>query len=519
MKNKTFLVGAIAGAGVAAAALAGAGLQWPGAAAQPVSQSAQLVRTGGQAAFAPPPGAPLTFADIIERVAPAVVSIETRSKVRADQLRRIPGFENFPFAVPGQPAQPGARGGQPTPAPQAEDDDAPEQFGAGSGFFISADGYVVTNNHVVENADEITVKLTDDRELKARVVGRDEATDMAVLKVDGGPFPFVDFETAAKPRVGDWVIAIGNPFTLGGTVTAGIVSAFSRDIGDQYVDYIQIDAPINRGNSGGPTFDVYGRVIGINTAIYSPNGAYAGIGFAIPADVADAISKQLISGGKVARGYLGVTIASVGDDIKDSLNLPNKNGAYVTETTPGGPADRAGVKVGDIVTKLNGQPVKDNTELTRRVAQARAGDVLKLEVLRNGKPVALEVRSGVRPTEAELAARNGGDDSSRVTPPPATEGTAVLGINVAPLDAAVRKRFSLDNGVNGVAITGVTPQTEAAKKGFRPGDVIVMADNRDITSVAEFQAAVNAVKSSGRPSVLLLVKREGRNIPVAVAVK
>ncbi len=514
LKNKTFIAGVVAGAGVACAALAGVGLQWPQASAQPapISQSAQLIRTGGQV-VAPPPGAPTSFADIVDKVAPAVVSIETRSKVSAETLKKVPGFENFPFVTPSQPKGDGSGD---------DEQEAPEQFGAGSGFFISSDGYIVTNNHVVENADEIKVKMTDDRELRATVVGRDLATDLAVIKVEGAGFPFVDFEKSAKPRVGDWVIAIGNPFTLGGTVTAGIVSAYSRDIGEQYVDYIQIDAPINRGNSGGPTFDIYGRVIGVNTAIYSPNGAYAGIGFAIPADVADAITKQLISGGKVSRGYLGVTISPLTEDIQKSLALASKNGAYVTELVPGGPSDRAGLKVGDIVVRLNGQAIKDNTELTRRVAMARAGDVLHLDVIRAGRPMTVDVKSGLRPSEQELAAKagdGGGGGTSKATPKPQVEvaPSAVLGLNIAPLDASARKLYSLPAGLTGVVITGTVAHTDAAKKGFHPGDVIVMADNRPINSVAEFIQVVNAVKASGRPSVLLLVQRGGRNAPVAVA--
>jgi serine protease Do len=509
LKNKTFIAGAIAGAGVACAAVAGAGLQWPQAAAQE-SQSAQVVKIGASGVVAPPPGAPITFADIVDKVSPAVVSIETRSKVNAESLRKIPGFENFPFAVPQQPGQGG--GGQ----DKDEDNEPPEQFGAGSGFFISPDGYIVTNNHVVEGADEITVKMTDNRELKAKVIGRDTATDLAVIKVEGRDFKYVDFESGAKPRVGDWVIAIGNPFTLGGTVTAGIVSAYSRDIGEAYVDYIQIDAPINRGNSGGPTFDVYGRVIGVNTAIYSPNGAYAGIGFAIPADVASSITKELIANGKIARGYLGVTISSITDDMAQSLNLPNHAGAYVTDVVAGGPSDKAGIKVGDIITRLNGQPVKDNTELTRRVALARVGDTLHLDVLRAGKPLALEVRSGVRPSEEELAQQNG-RGGAHSTPAPTPDASApVLGLSVAPVDPASRQRYNLDSGARGVVITGIAPHTQAAKKGFRPGDVVVMADNRPVVGVSDFTAAVNAVKASGRPSVLLLVQRDGRNIPVTI---
>jgi serine protease Do len=521
LKNKTFIVGAIAGAGVACAALAGAGLQWPQAAAQ--SRSAMLVPAGGQVNVAPPPGAPTTFADIVEKVSPAVVSIETRAKVNAEALRRIPGFENFPFAVPQQPNQKGqgGKGGQGGQGGQGgdqgdKDEDTPEQFGAGSGFFISPDGYIVTNNHVVEGADEIKVKFPDDHELTAKVVGRDTSTDLAVIKVEGHDFPFVDFETAAKPRVGDWVIAIGNPFTLGGTVTAGIVSAYSRDIGEQYVDYIQIDAPINRGNSGGPTFDVYGRVIGVNTAIYSPNGAYAGIGFAIPADLANSITKELIAHGKIDRGYLGVTISAITDDIAQSLSLPGKNGAYVTEVTAGGPSDRAGVRVGDIITALDGKKVKDNTELTRRVALARAGQDLHLEVLRAGRPVAITVRSGVRPSDEQLASQERNSKEGAAPSTPSIQGTSVLGLEVAPLDQASRRQFSVPSNVNGVVITGVVRGSPAAKKPFRPGDVVVMADNRPVSSVADLQSAVAAVKSSGRPSVLLLIERDGRNYPTVV---
>ncbi|MGZ8406951.1 MAG: S1C family serine protease, partial [Caulobacteraceae bacterium] len=258
VKKTGYFVGAVAGAGVAAAALAGAGMSWPPAHAEQMP----VIRASTAPIFAPPPGAPLSFADIFDRVSPAVVSIDVTTKVDAKKLRTIPGFENFPFDLVPK--------GQ-TPNPDDKDKDAgPQALSSGSGFFISPDGYIVTNNHVLENATEIKVTLKDERELVARVIGRDEATDLAVIKVDGRDFPYVNFENASKPRVGDWVIAVGNPFGLGGTATAGIVSAYGRDIGDTaFVNYIQIDASINRGNSGGPTFDIYGRVIGVNTAIFS----------------------------------------------------------------------------------------------------------------------------------------------------------------------------------------------------------------------------------------------------------
>ncbi len=514
-KNKTFIVGAIAGAGVAAAALAGAGLTWPGANAQSAPPPAQLVRTQGPVVFAPPPGAPMSFADIIDRVSPAVVSIETRSQVTAGSLRNIPGLENFPFNV-----QPDPEGGEQNGQPADPNDN--EQLGAGSGFFISADGYVVTNNHVVEGATEITVKLKDERELKARVVGRDENTDLAVLKVEGQGFPFVEFESNANPRVGDWVIAVGNPFGLGGTATAGIVSAYGRNVGDQYVDYLQIDAPINRGNSGGPTFDIYGRVIGVNSAIYSPNGMSAGIGFAIPADIAERITKQLISGGRVTRGYLGVTIGAITPEIAESLGLGARSGAYITEVTPGGPAAQAGLEVGDIVVRMNGQPVKDNTDLTRRVGMAQSGQTIQLDVLRNGRQVPINVRSGVRPSEAELAARargaDGEDETAQAVRPGSVGGTPFIGgLSVSPLDSATRQRFSIPAGVNGLVVTDVQRGSAAARIQLRPGDVITRVDNQPTTTVGQAQGVVDRLRAAGRPSALLLVVRNGGNNPVPLA--
>jgi serine protease Do len=518
LRNKTFIVGAVAGVGMAAAALAGAGAPWQGA----FAQGSQAIQPSTTPIFSPPPGAPMSFADIIDRVSPAVVQIETRSKVKAENLRQLP-FPGFPFELQpgpngrGQGGQ-GGNGGGGRGQQGEQDEDAPEQIGAGSGFFISQDGYIVTNNHVVDGADEITVTLKDQRQLKAKVVGRDPATDLAVVKVDGTNFPFVEFETKAKPRVGDWVVALGNPFGLGGTATAGIVSAYGRDIGEQYVDYIQIDAPINRGNSGGPTFDIYGRVIGVNTAIYSPNGASAGIGFAIPADVAESTTQSLITRGHIDRGYLGVTIGAVNEDIQKSLGLAAKQGAYVTDVTPGGPSDKAGIKVGDIVLKLNGQPMKDNNDLSRHVALAHPGDVLHLEVLREGRTLNVEVRSGLRPSESEIAKLNGqgGDEEDKSQGPTETRGPVILGMNVAPINPSTRQKYNLGQNASGVVVTDVQQHTQASKIGLRPGDVVVLADNHPVTSAAELEAAVNGVKASKREKVLLLVQRDGRNQPVVL---
>lgn len=507
-----FVVGAVAAVGVGAAALAGVGLRMsPAAAEQPM-----LMKTANTAAmFAPPPGAPMSFADIFEQVSPAVVSIDVTSKVDAGAaLRRIPGLENFPFdLVPrGQPKGEEGEQGEGGPA-------LPRAQSSGSGFFISPDGYIVTNNHVVENALKIKVTLKDGRELDADVIGRDEGTDLAVVKVrGGGKHPFVNFENSAKPRVGDWVIAVGNPFGLGGTATAGIISSYGRDIGDSFVDYIQIDAPINRGNSGGPTFDIYGRVIGVNTAIFSPSGGSVGIGFAIPADVVDTITKQLIAGGKVTRGYMGATVQNFTTDMAEAQGL-NQKGAIVADTVPGGPAARAGLKAGDVVLAVNGVAVTSSTELTRQVAMASAGGLLQLEIFRNGKRQTIDVRSGVRPSEKELqaSANDNGDPGSAA--PDGVQRPVVIGMGLAPLDEALRRRYSIPASVRtGAVITSVRADSDAGEKGLRPGDVVVIASGQPVNSASDVSGAVEAAKRAERPSVLLGVSRGGRTLYIALKI-
>jgi serine protease Do len=434
-KKTGFIVGAVAGAGVAAAALAGVGLRLPEASAD--NARPKLIQTSGAPIFAPPPGSPLSFADIFDRVSPAVVQINVTSK--AEKPKGIPGFQNFPFDIVPRGGRPG-QGGRTPPGGDDEDgsdgapggEEAPGAMASGSGFFISPDGYIVTNNHVVENSTDIKVVLKDERELSAKVVGRDEGTDLAVIKVEGKNFPFVNFENSARPRVGDWVIAVGNPFGLGGTATAGIISYSGRDIGETFVDYIQIDAPINRGNSGGPTFDIYGRVIGVNTAIFSPSGGSVGIGFAIPADVADGITKQLMSGGKITRGYLGATIQPVTPEIADSVGMPGKKGALVAELVPGGPAEKAGVLPGDVVLAVNGHSVKNASELTREVASSRSGDMLNLSIMRAGQARTIQVKSGVRPSEADLARAQGKDPNERGATPETPQATRPMALGRCP---------------------------------------------------------------------------------------
>ncbi len=504
LKNRSAIAGAIIGltlgAGVAAAAISGIGHGLGG------YDGASLIRASDLTPIKPPAGAPMSFADLIERVSPAVVSIETKGKMKVDTgLPNIPGFN-----VPGQ-----------------EDGQSKEQEvrGAGSGFFISADGYVVTNNHVIEGATDITVKLTNDKELKATVVGRDVGTDLAVLKVEGKDFPFVRFELEHKPRVGDWVIAMGNPFNFNNTATAGIVSAYGRDLkdsssGPDYVDYLQIDAAINRGNSGGPTFDLYGRVIGINTAIVTPSGANAGVGFAIPADVASKITTQLMKGTKIQRGYIGVEVMSVTPDNAEALGITDTTGAYIANTTRNGPADKAGLQIGDIVKSVNGGDVKSPTDLTRRVADVKVGEKVNVVVLRNGKMVTLAITAALRPSEEELAkGLNAGSDDDSAAPGTSSGSAPVLGLSVKPITPDTRKTFGLDADINGLVITDLVDSSDGAQKGLKPGDVIIRANNQLVTTQAEFIKIVDELQKAGRPSILLLINRDGHNVPLPLSLK
>ncbi len=522
-KKTGYLLGAVAGAGVMAAAVAGAGMQLPAAHAQ--LTGGEVIKASTAPIFAPPPGAPMSFADIFDRVSPAVVSINVTSRVDASSLRQIPGL---PFGIPiprggGGGDDDNDGGGDQGGRTEKGQPRLPTQQSSGSGFFISADGYIVTNNHVVENAESIKVVLKDETELDAEVVGRDEATDLAVIKVKGrgGPFPFVNFENAGKPRVGDWVITVGNPFGLGGTATAGIVSAYGRDIGETFVDYIQIDAPINRGNSGGPTFDVYGRVIGVNTAIFSPSGGSVGIGFAIPSDVAESVTKQLINGGKIERGYIGATIQNFTSEMAEAQGLDGQKGAIVADLSPGGPSQRAGLQIGDVVTGVNGVAVKSSSDLTRQVARVRAGDNLKLDIIRDGKRQQVNVRSGTRPSERELAANDNSGGTGRPGAPgaPSAGRAPVLGMSLSPLDDAARNRLSLPAEVRGALVDNVDQSSDAGSKGLRRGDVITLANGRPVVQPGDFAAIVEAAKKAGRTSVLVGVYRNGRTafLPIKIS--
>jgi serine protease Do len=491
-------------------------VSWPLAGAAAIALSATGGYLASQAARAAPVNpliarsvapVPRSFADLVQEVAPAIVSIDivgkrdNRSVAYDDATPPVPfGFrrhgdgnnddQGSPFDF--DPRQFFQQFGAPQQAQPSEPIRA-----SGSGFFISPDGYILTNNHVVQDAQEITVHTKDDREMKARLVGRDPATDLAVIKVDGQHLPYVSFEDRAMPRVGDWVVAVGNPFGLGGTATAGIVSALGRKNVSQssYVDYMQIDAPINRGNSGGPTFDVEGRVVGVNTAIFSPSGGSVGIGFDIPADVAASVSKQLIAHGKIVRGYIGAQIQDVTADIADSIGLNNQKGALVADVTDGGPAQKAGLKAGDVVVDVNGHEVASASDLTRQVALASPGQDIRLRIRRDGAMQTLMVHSGQRPSEAELAEGGQADSDG---------GARVLGMQLAP------------DSSGGLKIEGVHGGSDASAKGLQAGDVIRRAGDKAVASVSDLTATIDAAKKAGRKDVLLLIARNGHQLFVPV---
>ena len=366
--------------------------------------------------------------------------------------------------------------------------------GEGSGFFISADGYAVTNNHVVNRAKSVQITTDDGTVYTAQVVGTDPKTDLALIKVEGNKdFPFVKFAEHA-PQVGDWVVAVGNPFGLGGTVTAGIVSARGRDIGaGPYDDYVQIDAPINKGNSGGPAFDVDGKVIGVNTAIFSPSGGSVGIGFDIPADTAKLVVAQLKENGHVTRGWLGVQIQPVTADIADSLGLKKAAGAMVDEPQSGSPAAKAGIQSGDVITAVNGAPVKDARELARAIGTMAPDTPVKLDIVRNSEPRTITVTLAQMPNEQRANA----DDSDGVKP---TSGVPHLGLQLAPASEVSGA------GDKGVVITAVEPDGPAAEQGLETGNVILEVSGKPVANAGDVRKALSEAKSQGKHQILIRAK-------------
>jgi serine protease Do len=455
-------------------------------------------------------GAPFSFADLVERVSPAVVTITSEtvdtSPTGADDLPAP--FRDF-FNQYGQ----GQGGAQPRTPHKA--------ISAGSGFIIDKAGFVVTNNHVIENSHKITVKLPDGRSFEAKLIGTDPLTDIALLKIKADrALPTVEFGDDRQVRVGDWVVAVGNPFGLSNSVTAGIVSSLGRDIGNgPYTDFIQIDAPINRGNSGGPTFDLRGQVIGMNSMIYSPSGGSVGIGFAIPSSIIHDVIGQLQAHGHVDRGYLGVNIQSITPEIATTLNITSPKGAIIAQVVPGGPAAVAGFQQGDVVTALNGRNVEDSRDLTRHIASLPAGATATFTVLRNGAQKTLTAKIGNRPDQ-----RVASNDNDPNNPDDAQVGGGAqanlqaMGLGLSAVTPEARRNFNIDAAINGVLVTRVDPDSDAGDKGIQPGDVVLSVANKPVHNPHDMMAEIAAARSAGHHSVLLLVSTQGGTRFVAVDV-
>jgi len=444
------------------------------------------------------------FADVVEKVKPAVVSV----RVKVDATAKMMSM-NDDEASPMQPGAPlekffeqfGGRG-MPKGFPQGKR----AVTGEGSGFFISADGYAVTNNHVVDHAKTVQITMDDGSTYDAKVVGSDPKTDLALIKVDANKsFPFVKFADR-DPRVGDWVVAVGNPFGLGGTVTAGIVSARGRDIGSgPYDDYIQIDAPINKGNSGGPAFNMDGEVIGVNTAIFSPSGGSVGIGFDIPAATAKMVVAQLKEHGRIDRAWLGVQIQPVTAEIADSLGLKKAEGAIVAQPQADSPASKAGIAAGDVITEIDGKAIKDSRELARKVGMMAPGTKIKVTLARKGEIKTLTLTLGKMPNEQQAKADTSDEMSAGDSPR--------LGLNLAPAKDVA------GSGDQGVAVVGVDPNGPAAERGIKTGDVILDVAGKAVANTAEVRKALSDARTAGKNTVLLRVKTAEATRFVALSIK
>lgn len=444
-----------------------------------------------------------SFADVAERVTPAVVNVtvvgETSPMMALQGMPELPDgaplndfFKKF-FDQQGAHAMPR------------------ETRGQGSGFLIDADGHIVTNNHVIDGASEVSVVLNDGSRFEARVVGRDDKTDLALLKVDAGrPLPYVDLGDSARARVGDWVLAVGNPFGLGGSVNAGIISARGRDIhSGPYDDYIQIDAPINRGNSGGPLFDIAGQVIGVNAAIYSPSGGNVGIGFAIPAETVHAVVADLRDNGRVERGWLGLQIQPVTEELAAGLGLKDATGVLIADVLADGPAAKTDLKPGDLILSADGEQLSDYRDLPRLIAARKAGSRVELAILRNGEPRTIAVTIGSMPEDDAVAAAATEDAAE-----PA--GQPRLGLYLAPLTPDIRRERDIPDGAAGVYVARVEPNSPAERAGIEPGTLISMVGGEPVTSPDQVVAAVRKAADEKRESVLLRVEKEGKPLFVAV---
>ncbi|QPF85357.1 Do family serine endopeptidase [Bradyrhizobium genosp. L] len=449
---------------------------------------------------------PAGFADLVAKVKPAVISVRVKLD-EGDANAAGPGAENLPPSMRGTPFEKFFR--------QFGYDGSPDGgrlqrhqviTGVGSGFFISADGYAVTNNHVVDHATSVQVTTDDGTIYTAKVIGTDPKTDLALIKVEGkSDFTYVNLENQT-PRVGDWVVAVGNPYGLGGTVTAGIISAEGRDIGaGPYDNYIQIDAPINKGNSGGPTFDTNGNVIGVNTAIYSPSGGSVGIGFDVPASTVKMIVAQLKEHGTVTRGYIGVQVQPVTTGIAESLGLKQARGALVDEAQPDTPAAQAGIRPGDVITAVNGNAVKDSRTLAREISGMAPGSSAKLDILRKGEAQTINVTLAKMPNEIQKTARADGSEQG-------AKGIPHLGLSVAPASDVGGA------GDRGVVVTGIEPDGPAAEHGLQSGDIILAVGGKSVSSAADLRNALSEAKSDGKHDVLMRVKTSDNTRFVAMPI-
>ncbi|BCX17702.1 MAG: serine protease [Geminicoccaceae bacterium] len=447
-----------------------------------------------------PPG----FADLVAKVAPAVVNIATRkvaTRAEGPSLPQVP---------PGSPFEEFFKEFFNREREQQQQQQQRRSFSLGSGFIIDPEGYVVTNNHVIADADEISVVFQDDKEVPAKVVGRDTKTDLALLKIEGDkPFPFVEWADSDQVRVGDWMLAIGNPFGLGSTVTAGIISARGRDIrSGPYDDYIQVDAAINRGNSGGPSFTMDGKVFGVNTAIFSPSGGNIGIGFAIPSNLARPVIESLKRTGRVARGWLGVRIQTVTEEIAESIGLKEVAGALVASVTPGGPAAASAIEPGDVVLEFDGKKIDKMRSLPRIVAETPVGREVDVVIWRKGERKTVRVKLGELPDDEQVA-ELGKPQTAPAPQPGAAARIGEFGLRVSPITPELKEKFQLPEKARGVVVTEVDPDGPAAQEGIRPGDLIVEVMQEEIKTPNELVAKLDAAKRAGRKAALLLVERQG----------
>jgi len=458
--------------------------------------------------------APDGFADLAAKLLPAVVNIQT---AQSSVKREGGATPQMPKLPPGSPFEEFFKEFFDR---QQQRKDTPNRKATslGSGFIIAADGLIVTNNHVIEGADEITVVMHDGRRLKAKLVGRDAKTDLALLRVkSSSPLRFVKFGNSDVARVGDWVVAIGNPFGLGGTVTAGIISARARNINaGPYDDFIQTDASINRGNSGGPMFNLKGQVIGINTAIFSPSGGSVGIGFSIPANLAKPVIYQLREYGRARRGWLGVRIQTVTEELADSLGLTKAHGALVANLTEGGPAEKAKLHVGDVILSFDGKPIEEMRSLPRIVAETAVGKASKVIVWRKGKKVKLKVMLGEFPDDEKVAAVTSRNHPRKKK----TKALKALGLTIAPVNDELRSRFKLDEDAKGVIVTDVEVDSPAAENGVRPGDVVrkIGPNQVAVTSPSQVIKIVKKARKAKRKTLLFLFERNGNSRFVALGI-